>query len=324
MKITALRCNVVRVATPATRRDVYLRRPDLGRRLEVESAKRLDKLRCGGFDIAVVVADRLSSRAVTNNAVPLLSRLIPKLADVGLTSTPVVIAVGARVALGDEIAERRRGRLALVLIGERPGLSSPDSLGAYLTYAPRPGLTDAERNCVSNIRAGGLDVEAASSKLVWLVMKAFNAGVSGVQLKDESEACGRLSLADLARNRDQRCPTRRMFMRVIQNHPHRAGSHLGRELVRCLACHGSTLLKSWSLRQTRGRLSMALSHLARRGLHRRVLSISQAVKFIESKSPALRVTPQPRREPGTGHHLGSGLIDQSQKATAAAIQIADK
>jgi len=188
--IRALRCNVVRVATPATRRDVYLRRPDLGRRLEVESAERLDKLRCGGFDIAVVVADGLSSRAVTNNAVPLLSRLIPKLADVGLTSAPVVIAEGARVALGDEIAERLGARLVLVLIGERPGLSSPDSLGAYLTYAPRPGLTDAERNCVSNIRAGGLDVEAASSKLVWLVMKAFNAGVSGVQLKDESGTLG--------------------------------------------------------------------------------------------------------------------------------------
>jgi ethanolamine ammonia-lyase small subunit len=162
----------------------------LGRRLEVESAERLDKLRCGGFDIAVVVADGLSSRAVTNNAVPLLSRLIPKLADVGLTSAPVVIAEGARVALGDEIAERLGARLVLVLIGERPGLSSPDSLGVYLTFAPRPGLTDAERNCVSNIRAGGLDVEAASSKLVWLVMKAFNSGVSGVQLKDESGTLG--------------------------------------------------------------------------------------------------------------------------------------
>jgi ethanolamine ammonia-lyase small subunit len=195
--ITALRCNVVRVATPATRRDVYLRRPDLGRRLEAESAEHLDKLRCGGFDVAVVVADGLSSRAVTNNAVPLLSRLIPKLADVGLTLAPVVLAEGARVALGDEIAERLRARLVLVLIGERPGLSSPDSLGAYLTYAPRPGRTDAERNCVSNIRAGGLGVEAASSKLVWLVMKAFNAGVSGVQLKDESDAGGRLSFKDL-------------------------------------------------------------------------------------------------------------------------------
>ena len=88
--------------------------------------------------------------------------------------------------LGDEIAERLGARLVLVLIGERPGLSSPDSLGAYLTYAPRPGLTDAERNCVSNIRPGGLDFEAASSKLVWLVVKALAGGMSGVQLKDES------------------------------------------------------------------------------------------------------------------------------------------
>jgi ethanolamine ammonia-lyase small subunit len=185
--IMALGCDVVQVATPATRREVYLRRPDLGRRLEAESASRLDKLRGEGFDIAVVVADGLSSRAVTNNAVPLLSRLIPKLADTVFTLAPVAVAEGARVALGDEIAERLGARLALVLIGERPGLSSPDSLGAYLTYAPRPGVTDAERNCVSNIRAGGLNVEVASSKLAWLVNRALAAGISGVQLKDESD-----------------------------------------------------------------------------------------------------------------------------------------
>jgi ethanolamine ammonia-lyase small subunit len=193
--ITALGCNVVQVDTPATRRDLYLRRPDLGRRLEAESAERLDKLR-DVFDVAIVVADGLSSRAVTNNAVSLLSRLIPKFLDLGLTSAPIVIAKGARVALGDEIAERLGARLVLVLIGERPGLSSPDSLGAYLTYAPRPGLTDAERNCVSNIRAGGLDVEAASCKLAWLVMKALAAGMSGVQLKDDSDT-GSLPLSAL-------------------------------------------------------------------------------------------------------------------------------
>ena len=188
--IMALGCNVVRVETPATRRDVYLRRPDLGRRLQGESAEGLDKLRRDDFDLAIVVADGLSSRAVTNNAVPLLTRLIRKLTDRGLTLAPVVVAEGARVALGDEIAERLGARLVLVLIGERPGLSSPDSLGAYLTYAPRPGLTDAERNCVSNIRPGGLDVEAASSKLVWLVLKSLAAGISGVQLKDESGTLG--------------------------------------------------------------------------------------------------------------------------------------
>ena len=190
--IMALGCDVVRVETPATRREVYLRRPDLGRRLEAESASRLDKLRGDGFDIAAVVADGLSSRAVTNNAVPLLSRLIPKFADTAFTLAPVVVAEGARVALGDEIAERFGARLVLVLIGERPGLSSPDSLGAYLTFAPRPGVTDAERNCVSNIRAGGLNVEAAASKIAWLIRKALAAGISGVQLKDESDAGGPL------------------------------------------------------------------------------------------------------------------------------------
>ncbi len=184
--ILSLGCKVVRVETQAAVREVYLRRPDLGRILEPDGARRLDKLRHSGFDIAVVIGDGLSSRAVTNNAVPLLSRLTPKFLDTGLRLAPVVIAAGARVALGDEIGERLGARLVLVLIGERPGLSSPDSLGAYLTYAPRRGLTDAERNCVSNIRGGGLDVERASSKLDWLVMKALAAGLSGVRLKDES------------------------------------------------------------------------------------------------------------------------------------------
>jgi ethanolamine ammonia-lyase small subunit len=185
-RIVALGCCVVRVETPATRREVYLRRPDMGRRLGAESAERVDTLR-NDFDIAIVVADGLSSRAITNNAVPLLSLLIAKFARAGLRLAPVVVAEGARIALGDEIAERLGARLVLVLIGERPGLSSPDSMGVYLTYAPHLGLTDAERNCVSNIRAGGLDVGAACSKLAWLVDKAFAAGMSGVRLKDETE-----------------------------------------------------------------------------------------------------------------------------------------
>lgn len=121
-----------------------------------------------------------------------MSRLIPKFADASFTVAPVVIAEGARVALVDEIAHRLGARLVVVLIGERPGLSSPDSLGGYLTYNPRPGRTDANRNCVSNIRAGGLDVEAAASRLAWLAMKALAAGMSGVQLKDESDKAGLL------------------------------------------------------------------------------------------------------------------------------------
>jgi ethanolamine ammonia-lyase small subunit len=185
--IAALGRSIVRVETPAMRRDVYLRRPDLGRRLTAESATTLDGLRAPDFQVGIVVADGLSSRAVVNNAAPLLSLLVPRLTAAGLTLTPIVIAKGARVALGDEIAERLGARLVLVLIGERPGLSSPDSLGVYLTYAPRPGVTDAERNCVSNIRKGGIDFETAAEKIVWLVEKAFALGLSGVKLKDESD-----------------------------------------------------------------------------------------------------------------------------------------
>ena len=185
--IATLGRTVVRVQTAATPRDLYLRRPDLGRRLEDHSARRLDTLRRGDFDVSIVVADGLSSRAAANNAVPLLAQLLPKLAPLDLMLAPIVIAEGARVALGDEVGERLGARLVLILIGERPGLSSTDSLGAYITHDPRTGRTDAERNCVSNIRAGGLGVETASSKIAWLIAAAFAAGLSGVRLKDESD-----------------------------------------------------------------------------------------------------------------------------------------
>jgi ethanolamine ammonia-lyase small subunit len=185
--IAALGHVVERVETDATRRELYLRRPDLGRRLTTRSAEHLDRLRRDDFDISVVVADGLSSSAVANHAAPLLARLLPKIEQLGLTLAPIVIAEGARVALGDEIGERLGARLVLVLIGERPGLSSPDSLGAYMTFAPRLERTDAERNCVSNIRPLGLDIETASYKLAWLIAAAVAAGMSGVRLKDESD-----------------------------------------------------------------------------------------------------------------------------------------
>jgi ethanolamine ammonia-lyase small subunit len=186
--IAALGQSVERVETAATRRELYLRRPDLGRRLTAESAERLDPLRRDDVDVSIVVADGLSSQAVANHAVPLLARLLPKIEQIGLKLAPIVIAEGARVALGDEVGQRLGARLVLVLIGERPGLSSPDSLGAYITYAPRVGRTDAERNCVSNIRPEGLDVEAASFKIAWLLAAAVTAGMSGVRLKDESDS----------------------------------------------------------------------------------------------------------------------------------------
>jgi len=185
--IAALGQSLECVETEATSRDLYLRRPDLGRRLTAQSAERLDSLRRDDFDVSIVVADGLSSSAVANHSVPLLARLLPKIEQLGLKLAPIVIAEGARVALGDEVGERLGARLVLVLIGERPGLSSPDSLGAYITYAPRLERTDAERNCVSNIRPAGLDVETASFKIAWLIAAAAAAGLSGVRLKDESD-----------------------------------------------------------------------------------------------------------------------------------------
>ncbi len=133
----------------------------------------------------MVVADGLSASAVDLNAVPLLAALLPRLATHSLA--PVVLARQARVALGDEVGTLLGARMVVVLIGERPGLSAADSLGVYLTFAPRIGVTDAARNCVSNIRAGGLVPEAAAARIGWLVDRAFALSLTGVALKDGSE-----------------------------------------------------------------------------------------------------------------------------------------
>ncbi|MGA0602993.1 ethanolamine ammonia-lyase subunit EutC [Caulobacter sp. KR2-114] len=172
---------VIQVRSAAPDRRGYLLRPDLGRTLAADAV--LDA--AGPFDLAVVAADGLSARAVQAHAAPLLAALAPRLE--GLTLSPVVIAHQARVALGDAIGARLLARAVLVLIGERPGLSSPDSLGAYLTFDPREGRTDAERNCVSNIRPEGLGYEAAAVRLAWLVREALGRRLTGVGLKDESD-----------------------------------------------------------------------------------------------------------------------------------------
>jgi ethanolamine ammonia-lyase small subunit len=169
-------------------RQSYLQRPDLGRCLDEVSASKLLAQRVPGEapDLAIVIADGLSATAVHENALPLLHALLPRLA--GLPIAPPVIARQGRVALGDEVGALLRARLVLVLLGERPGLSSPDSLGAYLTFAPRVGRLDAERNCVSNIRPAGLTPAAASVKLAWLIHAALARQLTGVGLKDDSEA----------------------------------------------------------------------------------------------------------------------------------------
>lgn len=176
----------LRVASQAVDRTLYLRRPDLGRRLDEDGARILEEAADGPRDLAVVVGDGLSSTAVEANAAPLLAALRPHLDRLGLGRTPLVVASGARVALGDAIGERLSARMVLMLIGERPGLSSPDSLGAYLTFAPKPGRSDAERNCVSNIRPGGLTADQAAFRIAWLIEAGFRLGLTGVKLKDGS------------------------------------------------------------------------------------------------------------------------------------------
>jgi ethanolamine ammonia-lyase small subunit len=190
--LAELRLDSIEVSSDATERALYLRRPDYGRRLSQPSRALLQAHAAEPVDLALVIGDGLSAAAVHAHAVPLIAAFLPHAASLKLSLAPVVIASGARVALGDEIGALLEARLVAALIGERPGLSSPDSLGVYLTYAPKPGRSDAERNCISNIRAEGLSYELAAFKLAWLVREALRRSLTGVGLKDESD----LALAD--------------------------------------------------------------------------------------------------------------------------------
>ena len=175
---------VLQVGSRAPDRATYLRRPDLGRRLDPQHEAALQQQ--APSDVALVVGDGLSSLAVQRHAAPLLAALRDRLPE-DLDCSPVVVACQARVAIGDDIGHHLRARLVVVLVGERPGLSSPDSLGIYLTHGPRQGRTDAERNCISNVRPEGLPIQAAAHKLAWLVGEALRRGLSGIALKDESD-----------------------------------------------------------------------------------------------------------------------------------------
>jgi ethanolamine ammonia-lyase small subunit len=176
---------VYQVSSQAQNRQEYLQRPDYGRQLaEASKAHLAADEDC---DVVVVLADGLSATAINAHAVPLLRLLLPELQQAGFRVGPLVLAEQARVALGDEVGHLLRARLVLVLIGERPGLSAPDSLGAYFTYGPRPGLTDEARNCVSNIRPAGLPYAGAAAKLGWLLREALRRQLSGVALKDQAD-----------------------------------------------------------------------------------------------------------------------------------------
>ncbi|HLO81048.1 MAG TPA: ethanolamine ammonia-lyase subunit EutC [Chitinophagaceae bacterium] len=170
-------------------REQYLLRPDLGRRLNDESLEELRTL-TGSYDVCINLADGLSATAVNNHAVPLLQLLIPRMKDAGWSLSPVCIIEQGRVAISDETGAVLNAKLSLILIGERPGLSSPDSLGAYLTYGPAIGNTDERRNCISNINANGLSYEAAADKIMYLVSEALRLKLSGVGLKDNSGLLG--------------------------------------------------------------------------------------------------------------------------------------
>jgi ethanolamine ammonia-lyase small subunit len=185
-KITLAEVLVLHSAAPD--RAAYLQRPDLGRILDKASHNRLAALdRPGGeeWNLALIVADGLSALAVERHALPLFTELLPRLGSWRLA--PVCVVEQGRVAIGDQIGSALGVQLAIVFIGERPGLSSPDSLGAYITFDPKPGRTDAERNCISNIRAEGLSYSHAAFQLVYYLAEARRRRLTGIALKDETQ-----------------------------------------------------------------------------------------------------------------------------------------
>ena len=172
----------IAVRSAARNRAEYLRRPDLGRIIHKDSQATMT---AGPFDLSLIVADGLSALAVHRHAFPVLGRLIPKLRDASWRLAPIILVERGRVAIGDQIARLLDAQISLILIGERPGMTSPDSLGAYLTWQPRPGKTDAERNCISNIRPEGLNYDEAADRLFSLVTESRRRQISGIELKED-------------------------------------------------------------------------------------------------------------------------------------------
>jgi ethanolamine ammonia-lyase small subunit len=180
---------ILTIHSQAKDRQTYLQRPDLGRTLDSTSHKRLQVLNesASSERLAIAVVDGLSSLAIERHAAPLLAELLPLLVQQQIQLSPISIVEQGRVAIGDEIGHALSASIVIVLIGERPGLSSPDSLGAYITWQPRPGRTDAERNCISNIRHEGLSYSQAASRLMHYIQAAKQAKATGIALKDPDE-----------------------------------------------------------------------------------------------------------------------------------------
>lgn len=175
------------LTSKAQSRTQYLQRPDYGRVLSNKSRESLSQYRkVGGYDIAFAIADGLSSIAVQRHAPKMLAHLLDHFKQSTMEIAPITIVLQGRVAVSDDIANALNAKCVVLLIGERPGLSSPDSLGIYYTFAPRPGLKDDSRNCISNIRDGGLSYAEAKAKVIYLVTESLKLGKSGVALKDKT------------------------------------------------------------------------------------------------------------------------------------------
>ncbi len=174
------------LATAVGSRDEYLRRPDLGRLLDEDSRARLKQLRNQDTDVALIITNGLSSTAIERHGIPLVQAIRNAYRTRSFRLAPVALVPNGRVALSDDIGGALAARVAVIIVGERPGLSAADSLGIYLTFAPHPGTTDAGRNCISNVRPPeGLGYEAAAAKLLFLTEEALRLGLSGVALKDD-------------------------------------------------------------------------------------------------------------------------------------------
>ena len=168
-------------------RSQYLQRPDLGRTLSQLSREKLMDISSLKSDICFVIADGLSAQAVNQNALPILEKLIPKLTVINWKIAPICLVEQGRVAIADEIGFLLKSEIVVILIGERPGLTSPNSMGAYITFHPYAGMTDESRNCISNIRPEGMDFQRAMEKIYYLLTEMKTKSISGVNLKDEFE-----------------------------------------------------------------------------------------------------------------------------------------
>jgi ethanolamine ammonia-lyase small subunit len=187
--LLALGIQSILLNSRAETRTVYLQRPDFGRRLNLESTEKITACKSqliDRVDAVIVIADGLSSTAVHRHSVKLAETISKGFVERGMNLSPICIVGQGRVAIGDDIGELFNAKLIVMIIGERPGLSAPDSLGIYYTYMPMVGLTDVNRNCISNIRPAGMSIDGAASKLFWLINESLKRHMSGVNLKDQS------------------------------------------------------------------------------------------------------------------------------------------